>query len=82
MVCGAPSSRMRKFSFLRPGMNVAVLGGGDDVERDDGTSTAMATPASGGFLRCVGSLRRRWILLRLRSGLRARGSLRQSGVLG
>src|SRR5437879_3386610 len=47
MVCGTPSSRMRKFSFLRPGIMSPCCVVATTSSVTMGTSTAIVTPACG-----------------------------------
>src|SRR5882762_499620 len=56
MVCGTPSSRMRKFSFLRPGMMSPCCVVATTSRVTMGTSTAMVTPACGGGCAVVGAV--------------------------
>src|SRR5258706_2610927 len=56
MVCGTPSSRMRKFSFLRPGMMSPCCVVATTSRVTMGTSTAMVTPACGGCCAVVGAV--------------------------
>src|SRR5881392_1891276 len=55
MVCGTPSSRMRKFSFLRPGMMSPCCVVATTSSVTMGTSTAMVTPACGGCCAVPGA---------------------------
>src|SRR6202171_2403012 len=56
MVCGTPSSRMRKFSFLRPGMMSPCCVVATTSRVTMGTSTAIVTPACGGCCAVVGAV--------------------------